>query len=475
MDESPANRPDAPAATAPKTTKLSLPTKLAFGVGDLSAMTINVQVFYLLRFFTDVAGLPAGMAGSVLTLGKISDALNDPIIGSLSDRTRSRWGRRHAWMIYGGIPFGIVFFLQWIVPDFGTWGLFGFYVLAGVLFSLGYTVVNLPYAALTPELTQDYNERTSLNSFRFAFSIGGSVFSLLYCGVLIAAIADPRQQYLAIGAVTAMLSTVPIYLCVWGTRARVAETERSRPQTQTAIPLARQLKVVFSNRAFLYVIGIYLCAWLAVQVTASVLIYFVEDWIRLEPPSVLPLDAFSSVALAVQGTAVLMLFVWSKVSDRYGKQAVFYAGVAIWLVAQVGIITLQPGSGGTIYPLAMLAGCGVATAYLVPWSLLPDAIDLDELNTGERREGIFYAFMVMLQKIGLAAGLFLVGQALEAAGYVGGAETQPDSALFAIRFCVAILPAFFLIAGVILTYFYPITREVHSQILLQLRERKEQE
>jgi len=469
MDEPLANR-----TTAPTTTKLPWLTKLAFGSGDLSAMTINVQVFFLLKFLTDVAGLPAGLAGSVLMIGKISDAVNDPIIGSLSDRTRSRWGRRHAWMIYGGVPFGIVFFLQWLVPDLGTWGLFGFYVLAGVLFNLGYTAVNLPYTALTPELTQDYDERTSLNSFRFAFSIGGSVFSLLYCGVLIAAIAEPRQQYLAIGAVTAMLSTIPLYLCVWGTRARVAATERTRPRTSASIPFARQLRIVFSNRPFLYVIGIYLCAWLAVQVTASVLIYFVEDWIRLAPPPGLPIDAFSSVALAVQGTAVLMLFVWGKVSDRFGKQAVFYAGVAVWLIAQIGIITLQPGSGGWIYPLAMLAGCGVATAYLVPWSMLPDVIDLDELNTGQRREGIFYAFMVMLQKVGLAAGLFLVGQALEAAGYVGGAATQPDSALFAIRFCVAILPAFFLIAGAILTYFYPITREVHAQILLQLRERAEQ-
>ncbi|ERN42044.1 sugar (glycoside-Pentoside-Hexuronide) transporter [Rubidibacter lacunae KORDI 51-2] len=466
MDKPAAVRSDSPQ-------RLSFLTKLAFGAGDLSAMTINVQVFFLLRFLTDVAGLPPGLAGNVLMLGKISDAVNDPIVGMLSDRTRSRWGRRHVWMIFGGIPFGIIFLLQWVVPDFEIWGLFWFYVAMGVLFNLAYTAVNLPYTALTPELTDDYDERTSLNSFRFAFSIGGSIISLLYAGIIIAVIANPRYQYLAIGAITAIASTVPLYLCVWGTRARVAENDRQHsPADDASLTFLEQLRVVFSNRAFLFVVGIYLCAWLAVQVTASVLIYFVEDWIKLPPVPGLPLDPFSTVALTVQGTAIAMLFVWSQVSNRFGKQAVFYAGAGIWAIAQVGIFLLRPETGTWIYPLAMLAGCGVSTAYLVPWSLLPDVIDLDELQTGQRREGIFYAFMVLLQKVGLAAGLFLVGQSLEWAGYRGGADVQPDLALLAIRFCVAVLPAIFLVIGVVLTYFYPISREIHAQILLQLKERE---
>ncbi len=132
-----------------------------------------------------------------------------------------------------------------------------------------------------------------------------------------------------------------------------------------------------------------------------------------------------------------------------------------------------------LYILAILAGFGVSTAYLIPWSMIPDVIDLDELNTGQRREGIFYSFMVFLQKVGLAIGLFLVGQALEIAGFIEsipGQPTpiQPESALFAIRIAVGPLPMIILIGGMILTYFYPITHEVHAEIVLKLKERKNQ-
>jgi len=130
-----------------------------------------------------------------------------------------------------------------------------------------------------------------------------------------------------------------------------------------------------------------------------------------------------------------------------------------------------------MYILAILAGCGVSTAYLVPWSMIPDVIDLDELNTGQRREGVFYSFMVFLQKIGLAVGLFLVGQSLGFAGFQpttpdNPVPIQPDSALLAIRLAISLLPTLFLVIGMIFTFLYPITKEVHADILLRLSEKK---
>jgi glycoside/pentoside/hexuronide:cation symporter, GPH family len=132
-----------------------------------------------------------------------------------------------------------------------------------------------------------------------------------------------------------------------------------------------------------------------------------------------------------------------------------------------------------MYVMAIMAGCGVSTAYLIPWSMIPDVIELDELQTGQRREGVFYGFMVLLQKFGLAFGLFLVGNALQASGFqaaVVGQNTlpiQPDSALLAIRIAVGPIPTICLIIGLILTFFYPITREMHAEIMLKLQERRE--
>ncbi|NJR40152.1 MAG: MFS transporter [Leptolyngbyaceae cyanobacterium CSU_1_4] len=473
-------------STPPLSTPLkpmSLQTKMAYGAGDLGpAITANILAFFLLYFFTSVAGMNAALAGSLLLISKIWDAVNDPIVGMWSDRTRSgKWGRRYPWMLWGAIPFGITFFLQWIVPKFSSdpatnqTGLFWYYIAVSVVFNTFYTIVNLPYTALTPELTQDYNERTSLNSFRFTFSIGGSILSLILAQVIFASVADAAERYLILGGICAVLSTLPLYWCVFGTRARSVEVAQhhftSSLEEPASLPYLQQMQIVFSNRPFLFVIGIYLCSWLGVQVTAAILPYFVVNWLG-QPSSV-----FTAVALAVQGTALVMLFVWSAVSARVGKKAVYFMGMAIWIIAQAGLFFLQPSQSGLIFPLAMMAGVGVSTAYLIPWSMMPDVIELDELNTGLRREGVFYGFMVLLQKIGLAIGLFLVGQALNAAGFIESAAgepapIQPESALLAIRLAIGPIPTIALLLGLVLAYFYPITREVHAEILLKLQERK---
>ncbi|MBE9039723.1 MFS transporter [Oscillatoriales cyanobacterium LEGE 11467] len=472
MNDSPASA-SAPLPSVPE--KMSFLEKLSFGAGDLGpAITANVLVFFLAFFFTDVAGLPAALAAWILAIGKVWDAVNDPIVGFLSDRTQSRWGRRHPWMIFGAIPFGLFFFLQWIVPDFSNWGKFWFYVGISILFNMAYTIVNLPYTALTPELTQDYNERTSLNSFRFAFSIGGSLLSLVLALFIFEAVEDLALRYIILAGVCTVLSVLPLYLCVWGTRKRVAAMDARRAQTTQpteAIPFFEQVKIAFSNVPFLYVMGIYLCSWLAVQVTATIIQYYVVSWMAL------PGAAFTQIAFAVQATALLMLFVWTPISRRVGKRAVYFMGMGIWIIAQAGLFFLQPGQVPLLYVLAVMAGIGVSTAYLIPWSMLPDVIDLDELKTGQRREGVFYAFMVLLQKVGLAIGLFLVLKALGWAGYIEStagqpAPVQPESALFAIRIAIGPLPTIVLIAGIVLAYFYPITQEVHTQILLKLQEKR---
>jgi len=535
--------------------KLKFITKLAFGAGDLGpSMTANVTIFFAMFFFTQVAGIPPGLAGSILMGGRIFDAISDPIIGRLSDRFDTPWGRRLPWMFFTAIPFGITFALIWIVPEFhpdpdtNTWLLFGYYLIIGILFQLAITAITLPYTALTPELTQDYNERTSLNSFRFAFSIGGSILSLLIARLVFDSFSQGEKGYFILGIFIAVLSVIPVFwsslnlqeqnrkpllsdhnkkrlawaitittiICfgygiiqiiqnqnlVWPLGSwlvamllgifalslfihsydppipavnRVLSKQEPTidsqlPRTSTDIPFFEQLKIVFSNRPFLYIIGIYLFSWIGVQLTASILPYFVVSWMGLTETD------FIQMAIAVQGTALVMLFVWLKVSQRLEKKVVYLLGMGFWIIAQLGLFFLQPGQITLMYILAITAGFGVSVAYLIPWSMLPDVIEVDELKTGKRREGVFYAFMVLLQKLGLALGLFLVGQALELAGFIEATPgepppEQPESALLAIRIAIGPIPMLHLIAGAILAWFYPLTREKHQQICLQLAER----
>ncbi len=448
---------------------LSLSTKLAYGAGDLGpAITSNLLVFFLLPFLTNVVGLSAGVAGSILAISKVWDALIDPAVGILTDRTKSRWGRRRPWLLFGAVPFGVAFFAQWLVPFAGNPGAsFWYYLCVAIVFNTLFTAVNLPYTALTPELTEDYDERTSLSNYRFAFSIGGSLVSGVAHPLIVGQFpGNPALGYLVSGGVWAVLSVLPLFWCFLGTRERYQAGEPS------AMPIQAQLSVAFANRPYLFVVGIYLCSWLAVQLTATIVPYYVGFWMGLSEVWL------ARTILAIQGTAFVMLFVWSALSVRIGKKAVYFLGMGALITAQVGLLLLQPGQTTAMILLCVLAGMGVSTAYLIPWSMLPDVIDLDELETGERREGVFYALLVLLQKVCLAGSLLLVGQVLDASGFISASEavpnpTQPESALFALRLIIGPIPAVALLFGLLFARWYPITKARHQEILAALAARRE--
>lgn len=453
--------------------RLTISTKVAYAMGDFGgAIPGCMQVFFLLFFLTNIAGLDAGLAGSVLLLGKGWDAISDPMIGWLSDRTQSRWGRRYPWMVAGSIPLGICFFLHWIIPPGNGWLLFGYYGVITILFYTAFTAVFLPLGALAAELTQDYDERTSLIGFQSGFKICGSLFALVLAQILFAFVESPQWRYPLLGGLGGLMTIISVYICILGTRKRYFKQEAKRLEITRppSLPFLQQIRIALSNKPFLYAIGIYLCSWLGVQVTVAILPYFIVDYMQLADRHL------TQMALLVQGVSLLGMVFWSAIAKRVDKKTVYCLGIPFTMLAGVGLFMLQPGQMLTMYGLGAIAGFGIATAHLVPWSILPDVVDLDELNTGQRREGIFYSFMVMLQKLGIALSLFIVGQVLSHAGLLATAgseiaRSQPKSVLWAIRLMVGPIPIAFLAMGLVLAYFYPITRTVHAAIRLQLEQR----
>ncbi|KST65426.1 MFS transporter [Mastigocoleus testarum] len=459
----------------PEKLELNLKTKLAYGVGELGgAIPNNILVFYVLFFLTNVAGLNSSLAGGVLLVAKAWDAVNDPLIGWLSDRTRSRLGRRYPWMLVGAIPLGLFFFLQWVVPPISNqWLLFSYYTVVAILFYASISSVLVPFSSLAAEITRSYDERTSLVTVKSTFWIGGSIFVLALAQVIFARVEAPAS-YLILGACCGFLATLSVYLSVFGTyeRYKIMQGQRRQVEEPEKIPVLKQIKIALSNKPFLYVIGIYLCSWLGVQVTAAILPYFVIDWMGLSK------SHFSQMALTVQVSSLLAMFFWGAIAQRVGKKAIYCMGIPLTICAQAGLFFIQPGQVSLMYVLAVLAGVGLSTAYIVPWSMLPDVVDLDELNTGQRREGIFYGFVVQFQKLGLAAALFLVGRILDWAGLIPAVASeappnQPNSVLWAIRLIIGPIPTLILIVGLVLAYFYPITRSKHEEILLKLKERRD--
>ncbi len=469
--------------TSPRPTdRLGPLASLAYGAGELGpAMAGSTMVFFQLVFLTNVAGLGAGYAGSVLLIGKLWDAFNDPLIGWLSDRTRSRWGRRLPWMAASAVPVALFFILLWIVPNFVTGenqlALFAYYAVVALLYNTCYTALVLPHSALTAELSSDYDERSRITGYRMAFSLGGSVGGLIVAQAVFGLLANapPTTQYLVFALAIAVITLVAVAACVAGIWRVAADRDRQRLATalpEPSLSVREQFRIILANRPFLIVCGIYLFSWLALQFTAAVLPLYVVSVMGL------PASRFPLLALAVQGTALLLIPFWGWLSLRIGKKPVYFYGMAFWLAAQAGLVFLPPGNEPLLFAMAIAAGVGIAVCYLVPNAMLPDTIEFDELQTGRRREGVYYGFFVFMQKLALGVGTFILGQALAFSGYLSSGPgqatpTQPDSALTAIRVAIGPLPAAALGVGILLAWIYPITKTRHAEILAELARRRD--
>jgi len=438
-------------------------TKILYGLGDTGfSLTSTLIGVYFLLFLTDVVGLRPALAGLALMIARQWDWINDPLIGHLSDRTRSRWGRRRPFLLFGFVPFGLVFALMWWRPPIQAQGWLAIYYGAiYALYDTAATFVYMPYFALTPELSRDYDERTSLTSYRMAFSILGSLVAFTVPWAIVGSFRpENASRVLLNGAIFAVVSALPLLLTFAGTRERVSALVSERPA------LRASLRAALGNRPFLLSAGLFLLTWLAVDALQAVLLYFVKYQLRMEEQS-------DAIFAAIFCTALVALPFWEWTSRHSNKRLAYVAGIAFWAFVQIVLVMLGPGVHlAAVFGLCVLAGIGVSAAHVLPWSIIPDAVEWDELHTGARHEGMFYSLVMLMQKGASGLALLVIGAALDWSGYVPNADIQPTLALTAIRALTGPLPALLLCGGIVFALLYPISRERHLAVVQALAQRQ---
>ncbi|MBK9094660.1 MAG: MFS transporter [Anaerolineae bacterium] len=449
--------------------------KIIYGAGDSGfSLTSTALALLYLDFLVSVVGLDPRLAGISIGLGRIWDAFNDLVIGTLSDRTRSRWGRRRPYLLFGALPFGVAFILMWVVPAMPSQtALLIYYTAMYILFDTFFTLVNVPYIALTPELAPGYDERTSLHSYRMAFSIGfgllGAVAPLAIVDAIAGAgVSGPARHsaYMVMATLLGLASVLPVWL--------VFAVVRERPEFQD-LPtpgLVDSFRMAASNKAFLIVAGVYLLTWMPIDLIQFVLVFLIRDYFRLDG------GARDLIFLLLFGVGVLALPLWVWISHRLDKPRAYQLGMAFLAVVLLALSFMPPGRANLVFLLAALAGIGVSAAHAIPLAILPDVIDWDELRRAQRQEAAYYSVITLIQKLVGAVTITLTGTLLSASGYVANANLvdglQPATALGTIRFLAGPLPAVFFVAGIILVSFYPITRARHARILSLLAKRRAQ-
>ncbi len=448
--------------TTEKQEKLSFWTKLIYGTGDLGFSMNNSIITAIFPFFMmDVIGMTPGLVAIILFVGRSWDYINDPIIGHLSDRTRTRWGRRRPFLLFGAIPFGLSFILLWLSPNFSQTGLIIYYSLGYVVYEALATTVYMPYFALTPELTEDYDERTQLISFRMFFNILGSLTAYIFPMMVIGSmIPENTQRVLLMGVIAGAIAATPLIAVFFGTREKKEHMLEKRPK------FWQSLKAAFKNRPFVFAAGIYLLTWMTIVVVETNLLLYIKYIVDREGQS-------SLIMASIFITAIVALPFWNWAAKKWNKRLAYIIGIAFWAVVMMMLILLSPGTPfWLILTLCVMAGIGVSAAQVLPWAIIPDAIEWDEWKTFERHEGMFYSLITLMGKIAnsLAAPLSLM--ILELTGYQSGSVVQPDSAIMGIRLVIGPIPAALLTGGIIFAIFYPLSREQHHKIVEELRQRR---
>lgn len=443
--------------------KLSRLTKFVYGAGDIGfSMTSTIIGAYFAIFLTDVVGVTPAIVAIALFIGKSWDYINDPLIGYLSDRTRTRWGRRRPFLLFGAIPFALAFMFLWWKPPFeGHTALVVYYTVMFIIYDASNTFVSMPYFALTPELTEDYDERTELTGYRMFFSIVGGLISFVVPMMIIGKMSPANaNNVFTMGIIFGIASAVPLLLVFFGTREKAYFANLERPKLFTS------LKAALKNRPFVFSAVIYLFTWSSMGILEANLLFYIKYVVQRENMSEIIMGTIFVVAM-------ISLPLWDWISKKFNKRQAYIYGIAFWAVVQILLITVNAGTSFVyLMFLCVLAGIGVGAAHVLPWAMIPDAIEVDELETGERHEGIFYSLVTLMGKVANSIAVPLSLAVLDFSGYIPNALNQPQSTLTGIRMVVGPIPALLLLGGIIFAIFYPLSREEHHQVVNKLENRR---
>jgi glycoside/pentoside/hexuronide:cation symporter, GPH family len=436
---------------------LDFKTKLGFGIGDLGGnLFFTISGFYLLFYLTDTVKLNSVLAGSALMIGKFWDALTDPAVGYLSDITRTRWGRRRPWMFVGSFLLLGFMLLMFNAPDFSDQTeLFIWAALCYCLLCTAYTFVNVPYGALTPELTSDYHERSVLNGYRMSFAVVGTFLGAGLVLPLVSAFGGGRPGWLLMAAVMGAVMLAVGLATVFSIR----EPDRVDSDTEVRKGFRNVLASyaeVLTQKPFLLVLLPWALHITGVTVIQSALVYYFQ-YVYGDKA------AFQIALVILLACAIVFIPVWIFVSKFIGKKNAYNLGMGIFAATVVVFFFIGERGVALAYVLMAVAGVGFAAQYAMPFAMLPDVVEYDYAENGRRREGVYYGLWTFVSKVGQSLAILASGWILQLSGYVPDA-VQGDSAKLGIRLLAGIIPALFFTAGIAVLSFYPISRAVYEEI-----------
>ena len=443
--------------------RLTLGRKIAIGAGDFGFnLYWQTAGLYLLFFYTDALGLPAAQAGAIYMVALVWDALLDPVVGLIADRTRTRWGRYRPYFLFGAVPLALTFAIAFMGPASPAPGAVIFAAATHVLFRSLYAVVSIPYASLFARITRDSAQRGDLAGMRMVFATLAAIAVAFLTLPLVKALgtpADPRRGWVILGSAYGVISALVILGVAWAARGLDISDEEPAPRR----PSGDVIRGLLSNRALLLVLGAVVVGSFSGTMFSKNLLYYFKY--------VLGKPELGGLALGLGAlVAAICVPLWTPMLRLIGKRNV-------WLVGSVpGMLGLclwhfSDGQAEWILFLAIaLQAVGAASFAVCFWSMLPDTVEYGEWRSGVRTESLVFGLTVLGQKAALGLGAGLLGVLLTHVGYQANAVQTPET-LAGIKAMMFWWPFIGGLISLTLILFYPLDRKTHGRMVEEIAAR----
>ncbi|MCG8507118.1 MAG: glycoside-pentoside-hexuronide (GPH):cation symporter [Sphingomonadales bacterium] len=440
--------------------RLSWRARVGFGIGDYGLNLYWQAIgFYLFYFYTDVVGLSAAVTGLIYAIGGVWDAVSDPAMGYVAERTRSRWGSYRPYLLFGAVPLALAFAAMFTVP--GAFSGTAMAVAAGatlLLYHTAYTAVSIPYSSLGARVSYSSRERTKLAGTRMYFAFLGGVSVIALAGTF-RNLFDPPAAFGQLAVACGVLSVIALLICFHNTTEQPLVSAKSRP----AVSLRELLVTVVRNRPFLLVLGGILFVTVGMTFITKTALYHFEY--------ALGDRAAGDVALFIlAGAPLITIPVWSLVAVKIGKRNTWLAGSAVSMIGLAALYLDRTGSVDMALLTYGLISLGISSYAVAFWSMLPDTIEYGEYRTGVRNEAVVIGLVSSSQKGALAGSALMLGLLLEFISYRPGIPQSAET-LQGLRSIITLVPIAAIACGVAVIASYPISTRVHREIVTALASR----
>ena len=435
--------------------------RAGYGIGDYAICLYWSGIgLYLLYFYTDVVGISPILAGWIYALGIGWDAITDPFMGYLAERTKTKMGSYRPFIYYGSIPLALSFVLLFWIPPFEGTALFLFLILVNLIHRSCFTIVSVPYSSLTARITNDSNERTKLTTARMISASFGTLSMSALAFPLIAYFggADEAFGFLWLAIISGLVAISLLSVTVYSVREKVDEIVTSNLPNFVSIT-----KTVVTNYPFWIVFGCILILGSTGVMFNKNLIYFVKYGLELHEYQGLILGVSS-------GASFLSLPFWAYLALKIGKRETWLISMTIAFIGLLLFFYYPIASLNELLILLALIGVGNGAGGVLFWSMLPDTVEYGEWKSGIRTESSLYGFMTFAQKSSIAVAALILGFLLSGIGFEPN-QIQSEETISGMKFMMSWIPICGITISLVLMYFYPISTKFHGELLQRIKER----